>query len=183
MTRLDARHTRRVARRLIATLAATATVSGAATAVAQEPGVHIDPESPTAKEYAIPLEDARRQADPSRPRSAPVVQGSRSSPLFGAGVSAARPRSAATGAGRPRSGAGDSSGDAGGGSSASGGRADGTGSADRSAPVTESVIEAAAQPGAPAGGGGSTALWVGLGAVVLGLGAAGGVALRRRMGR
>ena len=48
-------------------IAATALVSAGALAgpaVAQEPGLVIDPESPSAKEYALPLENERRLADP-----------------------------------------------------------------------------------------------------------------------
>lgn len=54
-----------------------------------ENGVFIDPSSPVAKEYAIPLEAARRQVDPKQNPSAPVLRGDRSAAPFGAGI--ARP--------------------------------------------------------------------------------------------
>ena len=47
--------------------------------------VFVDPDSPTAKEYAIPLEDARRDAS-SPDGDGPVAQGDRSAPLFGEGI-------------------------------------------------------------------------------------------------
>ena len=58
----------------------------AAPAGAQEPGVFIDPGSPSAKEYAIPLESERRQADPAQGAEAPRSRRAR-----------ARRRSSATG--------------------------------------------------------------------------------------
>ena len=73
-------------------IAATALVSAgalAAPAIAQEPGLVIDPESPSAKEYALPLENERRLADPGTVPDAGIQQGSRGSPAFGTGVSAA----------------------------------------------------------------------------------------------
>src|SRR5918995_4038427 len=72
--------------------AATALVAAGALAgpaVAQEPGLVIDPESPSAKEYALPLENERRLADPGTAPDAGIEQGARGSPAFGTGVSAA----------------------------------------------------------------------------------------------
>ena len=57
----------------------------ATTAVARGQVV-IDPDSPSAKEYAIPLENERRQADPETAPQDGVTQGERSSPLFGSGI-------------------------------------------------------------------------------------------------
>src|SRR4029078_6878430 len=56
---------------------------GTAPAVAQEPVVFIDPGSPSAKEYALPFESERRQADPGTPQGAAIPQGQRVSPAFG----------------------------------------------------------------------------------------------------
>ena len=50
---------------------------------AQEEGVYVDPGSPTGKEYAIPFDSARRQADPSG-GGAGVAPGA--APLFGVGI-------------------------------------------------------------------------------------------------
>lgn len=178
-TRSSPRHTGSVARRLIAALAAAASVSGAAPALAQESGVRIDPESPSAKEYAIPLEDARRRADPSRAPSAPVEQGMRSSPLFGAGITRASPDASA----RSRRG------EPGGRSSARRRRSPGAaGRAQRGteAPAAVEGARRGAQAVTPAivqpDAGGSAALFLGAAGLVLGLGVAGGVLLRRRFG-
>ncbi len=80
------RHTDRVRFLCIAAVAVLASLALAAPAAAQEEGVFIDPGSPSAKEYQIPLESERRQADPEQDPSAEIVQGARSSPLFGAGI-------------------------------------------------------------------------------------------------
>lgn len=72
-------------------------------ALAQEPGVHVDPDSPSAKEYAIPLDQARGSLAPAGPTSAAqgavarhvrTGSGKAHSPssepvLFGAGVTPA----------------------------------------------------------------------------------------------
>ena len=50
-------------------------------ALAEEPGVHVDPDSPSAKEYAIPLDRARSDAGGS-----PGSARSQQSPRFGAGI-------------------------------------------------------------------------------------------------
>ena len=51
-------------------LASTALCAGPAAASAQEDGVVVDPDSPAAKEYAIPLEAERNRADPGPTRRA-----------------------------------------------------------------------------------------------------------------
>jgi hypothetical protein len=174
-------------RRLIAALVACCAVLPAAAAQAQSgPGVTVDPGSPSAKEYGIPLEDARRNADPSGSASDQVVQGSRKSPLFGEGVSSGEKQSPAGSAqgGSARGGSAGSS-SPGGARSAQrrGSSATGRGSAGavKSRRSPAAVVDAAARPGAPSGGS-STALFVGIGALVLGLGALGGLFLRRRTG-
>jgi len=44
-------------------------LSAPSAALAEEPGVNVDPRSPAGKEYAIPLEEARRQAAPDESSS------------------------------------------------------------------------------------------------------------------
>jgi hypothetical protein len=52
--------------------------------VAQDDGVHVDPKSPAGKEYALPLDQARRDAAGG---DAPGRGSGDSAPLFGAGIS------------------------------------------------------------------------------------------------
>lgn len=56
---------------------------GAGDAVAQGDGVHVDPKTPAGKEYALPLETARRDAAGGASEGA----SSDAAPLFGAGIS------------------------------------------------------------------------------------------------
>jgi hypothetical protein len=169
----------RVDRRIAAASTVTAALLCAAPAAAQqpEPGLHLDPNSPSAKEYAVPLEEARREADPSRELSDPVVPGSRESPPFGDGITSDESQESSSGAGSGR--------DRGGGD----GRGDGRGDEARSErkdsnPLAETVVaEAAARPGAPPGDRGSIALVVGAGSLVLAVGALTGALLRRRTRR
>ena len=64
-------------------------------AVAQEDGVHYDPDSPAGKEYAIPLQEARRVGGNDDAQVAPPSgtgsggSGGADETLFGAGVTAA----------------------------------------------------------------------------------------------
>lgn len=81
----------------------------AATAFAQAPGVIVEPDSPAGQEYAIPFDQARRDA------AGGGVAGGRggagAAPLFGAGVSRkgeGRSGRGAAGAGRGARGAGGS---------------------------------------------------------------------------
>lgn len=131
-------------------------------------GVVVDPDSPTGKEYAIPLEAARRATSPSTggPGSAPTAQ---KAPLFGEGVTAA--------------------GEAGPGETAHGDSARGSGERGSSNldPATETrpgvrvrpLDVATARPGAPDGGA-SLAVLLGAGLGVLILGGAAGMVLRAR---
>jgi hypothetical protein len=149
----------------------------AASAPAQ---VFIDPDSPSAKEYAIPLERERRQADPDVAPGGGVVQGDRSSPLFGAGI---EPGEASSGgsdsAAQSPSGAGrggaEPNGAARSGSGAVGGARDAT-----AGDPPDAVRAAAANPGAPDGGIGTPLLIAGIAAAVLAIGGAAGFLLRRR---
>jgi hypothetical protein len=140
----------------------------AAPAFAQEEGVSIDPDSPSAKEYTIPLESERRQADPGQEASAAIVQGARTAPLFGAGIGSAgdaggaRPDSSAS---EPR--ASSQAGD--------GPRRDAPQAGD-----PEVLRAATSNPGPPAGGIG-VALTIGGAAVaVLLIGGLAGLLWRRR---
>src|SRR5688500_10175816 len=72
-------------RTLATALAALALGAGAAPAAAQQDEVFVDPDSPTGREYDIPLERARRDAVQG-PGSAAQPYRSRSAPLFGVGV-------------------------------------------------------------------------------------------------
>jgi hypothetical protein len=158
------------------------TAAVASPAAAQVPGLVIEPDSPSAKEYALPFENERRMADPATPVDAPVSAGERSSPAFGAGVTADEPDGAATareGSTNPAGG-----GDAGGG----GGQGSGGDGAGEVAPVPrtdagveETVRAATAEPGAP-GGAGSTLSVIGIALAVLLAAGGAGLALRRRAG-
>jgi hypothetical protein len=73
----------------VATLAASCSAPFLAPAAALEPGVQIDPGSPAAKEYVLPVGQARRtgsgrEATPSSPAQESAE--SASEPLFGAGI-------------------------------------------------------------------------------------------------
>jgi hypothetical protein len=146
---------------------------GAGTVSAQEPGVVVDPESPSGKEYAIPFERARRVADPRGPKSSAGARAAGASTLFGEGVSISDGR----GAGSPADDGRGSKGDAG-----SNGAAPDPGNAPR-ASVPKSIAVAAASPGAPAGGIGTPLLFVASGLVVVLAGVGAGLLIRRRSGR
>jgi hypothetical protein len=140
-------------------------------ASALEPGVHIDPGSPAAKEYALPLNQARQT---------------------GAESTSARSSETPFGAGIKPPGSGGSSGSSG---SNGGGGKDGSGSARRGAATHggDSAQGAAGASGAqlpPAvqravdaqrssEGGGSLPVLIGGGVAILVLGAFGGTVLRR----
>jgi hypothetical protein len=127
-------------------------------------GVFIDPSSPSAKEYAVPLERARRQADPGARPQRPVAQGQRSSPLFGEGISNPSTEKSAkkpTAAGK------------GGGSSS-------VRSATLGTAAPELVRSAAARPSAPGGGLSTPLVIAGVALTVLAVGGGAGLLLRRR---
>jgi hypothetical protein len=76
---------------LLAVAALTAGgISGAQPAVALEPGVHIDPGSPAAKEYALPVTQARRTGTDTG--SGAAAGGESSETLFGTGIKPRGPR-------------------------------------------------------------------------------------------
>ena len=171
------RHTERVRAFHLGQLAVLAALALATPAMAQEDGVFIDPDSPTAKEYAIPLESERRQADPSQEPSGGIVQGERTSPLFGVGIVSARQRRAVDGSRRAHTAG--SSGD--GARKRSGNKPPvGKGAAPKR-DGDEAVIQAAtSNPGPPAGGAGVPLTIGGVAIGVLLLGGLVGLSLRRR---
>src|SRR4051794_31174635 len=140
-------------------LGITLAAAAPALAAAAEPGVHVDPDSPSGKEYAIPLDSVRRDAG-GRGSAEP---GGGGAPLFGAGISSA-PRSTRGGSGAThRSGSGRKP-----------AKQDRSGSGERKAAV------AAASAGA--GSDGSTALTsAAIGLAVLLAGGALGLVLRRTL--
>ncbi len=137
---------------------------------AQEPGVHVDPNSPAGKEYAIPIDQARRQADGGS--SAKGSHGpSGSAALFGAGISARGGRSA-----------GGSSGTRGTGDSAGSSKGGADGSVKSGGAVSQGVKGASARPAVAAStgsGSNATLLTAGLVAAVLLAGALLGLVLHR----
>ena len=155
-------------RRILTTATATALLA-AAPASGQQGGVFVDPDSPSGKEYQLPLESVRRGADPQRAGDEKVQSGDQSSALFGVGI------------GDDDDGERGGAGDGRRGSSGSG-----NGTRKATAPAEEGADDvlrtAAARPGAPADDAG-TLLIVGGGALlVLAAGAGIGVVLRRRSG-
>jgi len=128
---------------------------------AQEEGVYIDPDSPAGREYAVPAEEARRDAggaDNGRGDNAP---------LFGEGVSGDDDGSGSSqDAGKPTNSQG--TGDGGAGTSGSGPAASSTSKQDleRLAATTDDS------------GGNTTPLFIGI--AVLLLGVTGGIVARRR---
>ena len=165
---IGGRNTGSSMRRIGSGLACMAALSlTAMPASAQEDGAIVDPDSPSGKEYEIPLESARRQADP-RPASPKSISSGTSRPtLFGEGVitpssaRAARKQDGSSGADEGSDGHGARSG------------------TDRR---PEAVKIAASQPGAPDSGLGTPALFLGIGLAVLLVGAGAGFVIRRRSG-
>jgi hypothetical protein len=163
-------HTGDVRRWLVGALLALI-LAPAAWAQEPDPGVSIDPDSPSGREYDIPLESARRGAEPGRDRGAPVTQGRRSAPLFGAGIT---PSNSKREADRGTGDDGDERSE-----STSPAPAREATPAPRSAAPPAAVRAAATNPGAPSGGIGTTVL-IGLGGLlVLAVGAGAGLLARR----
>lgn len=77
---------------LLATAAlAAGGLSTAQPAAALEPGVHIDPGSPAAKEYALPVTQARRTGTDAGSEAGAPAGSESSETLFGAGIGPRRP--------------------------------------------------------------------------------------------
>jgi hypothetical protein len=139
---------------------------GASAAASVEEGVHVDPGSPAAHEYALALTQARHTGSGSASRSS--THSGRSETLFGDGI---KPP---TSGGSSKSGAG---------SKARGG--DGRGRPSPRVPATLSGIEAGvpaavlrAERSRSSGGDGSTLALIGGGVAILVLGGFGGTVLR-----
>jgi hypothetical protein len=134
---------------------------------AQDGGVIIDPDSPAGTEYAIPLEQARREAAGGDAAPGPGRAGE---PLFGAGISPGRQARSADGGGdgrgsRPRAGASrDQTPKAG---------------SDSKPGATASTAAIAAAAG---DGGSETLITAAIGAAVLAIGLVAGLAFRRTLG-
>jgi len=134
----------------------------------EEDGVYIDPDSPSGKEYQLPLESERRQADPSREPSDGIVQGARNSPIFGAGIVSRDDGEVAKNGSRRRTAR----------SAASGGEAE---PRDAERDGDAEVLQAAtSNPGPPDGGIGVSLTIGGVAVAVLLLGGLTGLLLRRR---
>jgi hypothetical protein len=145
---------------LVITLSCLA--ASAQVAAGLEPGVQADPGSPAAKEYALPLNQARQTGG-----GAPGNGASGPAKLFGAGI---KPPDSA-GSARSRSSAGGAPHGARPGAS-------GVISYDRGAPVPAIVLRAARSQGSSNGGGSILAL-LGGGVAIIVLGAFGGTLMRR----
>ena len=141
------------------------------TALAQDDGVTVDPDSPTAKEYAIPLDSARREAAPATRSTA--------TPLFGEGVTP-DPEENSTGsaAGQEDDGNG-STGDGRSGSTPAKRSTPASGESAQDQPVLDVVAQAASRPGAPSDGG-ATMLVAGGGIALVAAAAGAGFMARRR---
>jgi len=126
-----------------------------------EPGVHTDPGSPAAKEYALPINQARQTG------AAPGQASGGSAALFGVGI-------------KPPGSGGSGGGGSNGSLNAHGEHHDATGtvSSHPGAPLPAVVLQAARSQSAPSGSGSMLAL-LGGGVAILILGAFGGTIMRR----
>ena len=150
---------------------AFALLIGTPEAGAQGEGVTVDPDSPSGKEYALPLERARGQADP-RGVAPGAASRAGSAALFGEGVVAS---SGSDGQAASRNGDQHSSSKAGTSRARTG--ADSTTSARDRAPSVVGL--AASRPATPDGGVGTPILVLGLGLLVVLIGGVAGVVIRR----
>lgn len=144
---------------ILAMLALSCLAASALAATGLEPGVHVDPGSPAAKEYALPLNQAR-QTGASTSGNASTG----SAALFGAGI---KPPGSG-GSGRPRS------------ATPHGVRRDASGAAS-SDPRTSvpAIVLRAASSHTSSGGDGSLLTLLGGAVAILILGAFGGTIMRR----
>jgi len=148
---------------IVAASLAAGGLSTAGPAAALEPGVHIDPGSPAAKEYALPVTQARRTGADAAPAGGAAAAGESQEALFGAGINPRGPGGSSK-TSTPRAGSG----------SPTASRSAAT-SATAALPV---AVQRAADPSADPGG--SSLLVLLAGAVaVLALGWFGGIVLRR----
>jgi hypothetical protein len=137
-------------------------------------GVFVDPDSPAGKEYALPLEEARRHGAGG---GAPGA----GQPLFCAGIERAGAAAASSEAG-PGSGGAGGSGSGGGDGKARGGGEAGNGASSGAGGGDEAVQRSAAVKAA-AGGSSDGLMTAAIVALVLVTGLLAGVALRRTLGK
>lgn len=145
------------------------TMAAPPSASAQDDRVFVDPESPTGKEYALPIQRAREQGAADVQTQNPVA-GARTAPLFGEGVeSSGAGKSKRQRAPEMRGSSDDTSG--------------ATASKARSEPTTASAtVDLRSEVATPDGAGGLAAV-VGAGTAVLLVGGLVGLLLRRRGAR
>ena len=144
-------------------------VVAAPPAIARDDGVSVDPDSPAGVEYAVPLDQARREATGTAGGGSAGTD--RGQPLFGVGI---EPSSAGSGGGGGAKGSGGSGRSAGtGGGSSGGGTQAGAGEAGGNG-ASAAAIEVAASGGSSTG-----LLSAGIAVAVLLLGLLGGLGLRR----
>jgi hypothetical protein len=150
-----------------------------------EPGVHVDPDSPGKKEYELPVEEQRRKADPNQDDS------QNEAPLFGEGLETPTPTPTVDPAIAARERAEDRRREkrqdarkrarAKARREAARERELAKATATAEADKTPAAVRAAAvEPATPEGGVGTTLLLVGGAASVLVLAIGGGIAMRRR---
>jgi hypothetical protein len=138
--------------------------AAAQAATGLEPGVHVDPGSPAAKEYALPLNQARQTGAGASSSS------TSSGPLFGAGI---KPPGAG---GSSHSGSGSGTAKATGRGGAAG--PNGANTAARLSALPSALLRASSSQ-ASSGGGGSILALLGGGVAILVLGGLGGMILKR----
>ena len=149
---------------------------------AQDGDVHVDPDSPTGREYDIPLERARRDATSKPEADAPYR--SRSAPLFGEGIDSATgdetPSASSSGAAKPGSGGSSKPGSGGSGASERRETRKSRHAQEHERALPRTVEAAIKQPGAPARDGKSLLLVGVVAAGLVGLGVAAGTVARKR---
>lgn len=165
----------------VATLAASCATTLPQPAAALEPGVHIDPGSPAAKEYALPVGQARRTGsgrETSASNPAQEAAEATSEPLFGAGITDPHSGGGRAGAGSSGSGTGGAVGHGAVGHGAVGhrrGRSRANGASSEPPPA---FVQRVADRHASPGGGSSDLVLLAGGVAILALGAFAGVVLR-----
>jgi hypothetical protein len=154
-------------------VAVTCLAACAQAVYALEPGVHVDPGSPAAKEYALPLNQARQTGSTSSPpqssEGTSSSQQSSESTLFGAGI---KPPGSNGGHGAGKGGAPTRPTPQGAASSPGS-----VGGSRSSPPITQTVLRAAREQGSPSSEGSTLAL-IGGAVAILVLGVFGGTVLR-----
>lgn len=165
-----------------ALIALLLTVTVAPGAAAQDEGVFVDPQTPAGKEYALPLEQARRDAAPGA-SGRQDGGGASEQPLFGVGIDPSRGAGGSEGSGSAGTGDGGTGAQ---GSSGRPGQGDvqerrrSGGASSRAGDLAPNAyrpaaIEAAASEGSDA------LITAGIAAAVLGVGVLAGFGLRRLM--